>query len=73
MPDFGFIDGNASSNITEASSPTANRCSYTTNGTSGQTTVSDAKVELINCDGVKSKYRVLETVEFEKYVLGVKI
>ena len=73
IPDFGFIDGNASSNISEASSPTANRCSYTTNGTSGQTTVSDAKVELINCDGVKSKYRVLETVEFEKYVLGVAL
>lgn len=73
IPDFGFIDSNASSNITEASSPTANRCSYTTNGTGGQTTVSDAKVELINCDGVKSKYRVLETVEFEKYVLGVAL
>ena len=73
IPDLGFIDSNASSNITEASSPTANRCSYTTNGTGGQTTVSDAKVELINCDGVKSKYRVLETVEFEKYVLGVAL
>lgn len=31
------------------------------------------KVEIINCDGVESNYTVLETVDFEKYVLGASL
>ena len=31
------------------------------------------KVEIINCDGVESSYSLLETVDFEKYVLGASL
>lgn len=50
-------------------------CTYNLNGVtlSGSVELSNLKVELINCDGTASNYTVLETVDFEKYVLGVAL
>ena len=71
--ELGLKDIDANSNIAANVSPTANRCVYNTNGNSGQTEVSNAKVELINCDGKASNYKTLDTIDFEKYVLGVAL
>lgn len=50
-------------------------CTYSLNGvvSSGEVQLSGLQVELINCDGTESNYTVLETVDFEKYVLGVAL
>ena len=50
-------------------------CTYELSGvvSSGEVTMTGMKVELINCDGSASNYTVLETVDFEKYVLGVAL
>ena len=50
-------------------------CTYELAGvvSSGEVTMTGMKVELINCDGSASNYTVLETVDFEKYVLGVAL
>lgn len=48
------------------------KCSYSLNGVaSSKLDVSNLQVELINCSGDKSNYEVLETIDFEKYVVGV--
>lgn len=53
----------------------ARNCTYELSGivSSGETTLSGAKVELINCDGSASDYTVLANIDFEKYVLGVAL
>ena len=50
-------------------------CNYTLSGvtSSGTVNLDGIKVELINCDGTSSNYKVLETVDFEKYTLGVAL
>lgn len=50
-------------------------CTYSLKGVvaSGEIELSGLKVELINCDGTESNYTVLETIDFEKYVLGVAL
>jgi len=50
-------------------------CSYELSGVSGTGTVKldNLQVELINCDGTASNYTVLETIDFEKYVVGVAL
>ncbi len=50
-------------------------CSYQVSGVTSTGTVKldNVQVELINCDGTASNYTVLETVDFEKYVLGVAL
>lgn len=50
-------------------------CSYDLSGViaSGNVQLDDVSVELINCSGIESNYTVLETVDFEKYVLGVAL
>lgn len=50
-------------------------CTYSLKGVvaSGEIELSGLQVELINCDGTESNYTVLETVDFEKYVLGVAL
>lgn len=50
-------------------------CTYNLKGvsTSGEVKLEGLQVELINCDGRASNYTVLETVDFEKYVLGVAL
>lgn len=50
-------------------------CTYNLKGvsTSGEVKLEGLQVELINCDGTASNYTVLETVDFEKYVLGVAL
>ena len=50
-------------------------CTYNLNGvsTTGEVKLEGLQVELINCDAKASNYRVLETVDFEKYVLGVAL
>ncbi len=50
-------------------------CTYNLKGvsTTGEVKLEGLQVELINCDGTASNYTVLETVDFEKYVLGVAL
>ena len=50
-------------------------CTYNLAGvtSSGEVELTGLEVELINCDGTASNYTVLETVDFEKYVLGVAL
>jgi hypothetical protein len=50
-------------------------CSYELSGvtTTGSVKLDNVQVELINCDGTASNYTVLETIDFEKYVLGVAL
>lgn len=50
-------------------------CTYTLNGVTSTGTVelSNLKVEIINCDGKADNYEVLDTVDFEKYILGVAL
>lgn len=51
-------------------------CSYELSGLSsaGKIEIKDAKVELINCDGSEENgYEVLDTIDFEKYILGVTL
>lgn len=50
-------------------------CTYNLAGVTatGNIELSNLKVEIINCDGNESDYTVLETVDFEKYVLGVAL
>lgn len=50
-------------------------CTYNLSGViqSGEVKLEGLQVELINCDGTASNYTVLETVDFEKYVLGVAL
>ena len=50
-------------------------CSYELNGilSSGTVSLDNVQVELINCDGNAKDYRVLETIDFEKYVVGVAL
>ncbi len=50
-------------------------CTYNLSGVSmaGEVKLEGIQVELINCDGTASNYTVLETVDFEKYVLGVAL
>lgn len=51
------------------------KCTYDLQGvtSSGSVKLEGLQVELINCDGTASDYTVLETVDFEKYVLGVAL
>lgn len=48
-------------------------CTYKLNGVTSTGTVelSNLKVNILNCDATESNYTVLETVDFEKYILGV--
>lgn len=50
-------------------------CKYELSGILSQGTVelSGIKVEIINCDGNETDYTVLQTVNFEKYVLGASL
>lgn len=59
----------------KSSGTSSTHCSYSLKGvtSSGVTTLDGIQVELINCDGTQSNYTVLETIDFEKYVLGVAL
>ena len=50
-------------------------CNYSLSGvtSSGTVNLDGIQVELINCDGTSGSYKVLETVDFEKYTLGVAL
>lgn len=50
-------------------------CNYSLNGVTSTGTVEleDVQVELINCDGTADDYQIIETVDFEKYILGVAL
>ena len=63
------------SNDFKAGSGTNQYCSYELNGvvSSGSVKLDNVQVELINCDGNASNYTVLETIDFEKYVVGVAL
>lgn len=51
----------------ENSSLAGGVCNYTVNGV----TASDIKVELLSCDSTKDHQTVYETVDFDKYIMGV--
>ena len=50
-------------------------CSYQLNGvvSAGSVKLDNVQVELVNCDASPSNYTVLETIDFEKYVVGVAL
>ena len=50
-------------------------CTYSLSGVTSTGTVElkNLKVEIINCDGKADNYEVLDTVDFEKYILGVAL
>lgn len=50
-------------------------CTYNLLGISsvGEVQLEGVQVELVNCDASPSDYTVLETIDFEKYVLGVAL
>lgn len=56
-------------------SKSSTHCSYNLSGvtSNGKTELDGVQVELINCSGTQSNYTVLETIDFEKYVLGVAL
>ena len=72
-----FIIGKNSSSSKASNDETAqagSSCNYDVKTKLGNSlNLSGIKVELINCDGKKSSYSVLETIDFEKYVLGVAL
>ena len=51
------------------------KCNYSLNGvlSTGTVNLEGLQVELVNCDATSSNYTVLETVDFEKYVVGVAL
>ncbi len=51
------------------------RCTYSLKGvlTTGKVDLEGLQVELVNCDATPSNYTVLETIDFEKYVVGVAL
>ena len=53
----------------------AKHCTYELNGvvSTGTIKVDNLQVELINCDGNAQNYTVLETIDFDKYVVGVAL
>ena len=69
---FVITGGGGSGN---ANGQTGTRCNYELNGvlSTGTLSASGLKVELVNCSATESNYTVLETVELEKYVLGVAL
>ncbi|MDE5888537.1 MAG: hypothetical protein K2H20_00805 [Bacilli bacterium] len=62
-------------NLETAGGKKGTHCTYNLSGVSasGEVKLEGLQVELINCDGTASNYTVLETVDFEKYVLGVAL
>ena len=50
-------------------------CTYELNGIldSGPVTLEGVQVELVNCDAKSDNYTVLETIDFEKYVIGITV
>lgn len=66
-----FIEGGSGN----SNGQSGTRCNYELNGvlSTGTLSASGLKVELVNCQATESNYTVLETVELEKYVLGVAL
>lgn len=71
---IGIRSDSSSDNNEEVTAQAGSGCNYDVKTNLGNSfNLSGITVELINCDGSKSNYRVLETVDFEKYVLGVAL
>ncbi len=51
------------------------KCNYSLNGvlSTGSVNLEGLEVEIVNCDAKPGNYTVLETVDFEKYVVGVAL
>ncbi len=51
------------------------RCTYSLSGvlSTGTVNLEGLQVEVVNCDASANNYTVLETVDFEKYVVGVAL
>ena len=66
MDNFGSGSGNGQ---------VGTRCNYELNGvlSTGTLNANGLQVELVNCQATEGNYTVLETVDFEKYVLGVAL
>lgn len=70
---FVCLGANSSSSGSNKNGGT--QCTYDLKGVTNTGTVAldDVKVELVNCDATQSNYTVLETIDFEKYTLGVAL
>lgn len=69
-----FISASSDGNNSK-SKGVGSHCTYNLLGISsvGEVQLEGLQVELVNCDATPSNYTVLETVDFEKYVLGVAL
>lgn len=67
--EFGLGSNTDSQTTTNAQTS----CTYGASANIGTSEVKNAKVEIVNCRATKSNYKVIETVSFEKYVLGVAL
>ena len=67
--------GNGGNNNTSQTVTEGRSCNYSLNGilSSGTVDLNNVQVELVNCDAKKDNYTVLETIDFEKYVIGVAL
>ena len=70
---FMLLLGGDSSN--SHNSNVSKSCNYSLNGviSTGTVDLTNVQVELVNCDAKKDNYTVLETIDFEKYVVGVAL
>lgn len=61
--------------IESNSKKSGSHCTYDLKGVTnmGSVKLDGLQVELVNCDATPGNYTVLETVDFEKYVLGVAL
>ena len=72
---FGFFGDPAKNNGNNNNSSVGQVCTYQLDGvlTTGSVDLSNVKVEIVNCDAKDGNYEVIETVDFEKYVIGVAL
>ena len=70
---FVCLGAGSSGNSKKRNSGT--QCTYDLRGVTntGNVSLDDVKVELVNCDATQGNYTVLETIDFEKYTLGVAL
>lgn len=65
----------ASTGVTTNDGTSGGHCNYSLSGitSSGNINLDGIQVEIVNCDAKKDNYEVIETVDFEKYVVGVAL
>ncbi len=70
-----LIISNLSDEAINGGGGNGSKCNYSLNGvlSTGNVNLEGLQVELVNCDAKPNNYTVLETVDFEKYVVGVAL